>query len=178
MFNLLPTNEKKRILQEYRLRLLTVILFFSFSIGLVATLFLLPSYLISNSKDKEVAERIESVRMSTIFSEADEINSRLVETNLKMQSLVVGQNFLQISDLFDKILQKKTSAIRINSIGFSVREEEKQIVLSGVSLNRDSLSDFVRSLEEDETFSEVSIPVSSFAKERNAVFSIQLSVAP
>jgi len=177
MFNLLPTKEKKRIIQEYRLRLITVILFFSFSVGLVASLFLLPSYIISSSKDREISERIESVRMSTILREADELNSRLVETNLKIQSLLIGQNSEQTTDLFNIILQKKTSAVRISSISFYSKEgDKKEIVLNGVASSRDSLSNFVKSLEEEEIFSEVIIPVSSFAKERNATFSIQINI--
>ncbi len=177
MFNLLPSREKKRIFQEYRLRLLIVVLTFFFAIVFVAILFLLPSYLISNAKDNEISERIESVRMSTILKEADELNARLVQTNLKIQSLLIGQDLNQPSVLFKKVLDKKTSSIRINSMSFSVGEgNKKEVVLSGVALNRDSLSEFVRSLEEEEIFSKVDIPVSSFAKERNATFSIRISV--
>lgn len=176
MFNLLPESEKKRILKEYRLRKTTIILSFLFATGLISFIFLIPSYMLSSSRDKEVSNRIDAVRRSTIVGEANEINASLVDTNLKIQSLKIEENEVLIKDLFDRVLSKKTDSIRIVDIQFRKKQTDgNEIELSGIARDRESLSAFIKSLEEEDLFLNVDIPVSSFAKETNANFSVNIT---
>lgn len=175
MFTLLPETEKKGILREYHMRRAIIAFFFLFALGCVTFIFLIPSHLLSSSRSREILGRVEAVQKSTIVADADEIESKLLATNLKLQIFKGGGMERGVSGAFEKVLSYKTASIRIHKVEFRHGEKEgDEIVLSGIAQNRDALSVFVRALEGEPAFSRVIIPVSDFARDLNANFTITI----
>ena len=163
-------------MREYQLRRAVIALTFLFIVILTALIFLVPSYIVSSSKKSEVSGRIEAVKHSTVTAEATEINADLVRTNLKIQSMVGQDETISLSDIFEIIIANKDSSIRINGLEYRKSETgEGSFLILGVARDRENLSRFIRSLESEESFTKVDIPVSNFAQDKNASFSITIN---
>jgi hypothetical protein len=177
MFNLLPEEEKKNILVEYAIRRIIVLLLFLFVSGLIATISIFPSMLLSSSKTQEVEKQIEVARSSPILKEEADLNSRLTETNLKLSALMPIEDSISVDDLINRVIQKKSDGIRLS--GFFYRHASSKtssgFSISGVAEDRESLSTFVKNLQGEALFTKVDLPVSNFTKDKDATFSIQIS---
>lgn len=176
MFSLLPQNEKHTILKEYNTRRNILIAMFVFALGAISVVALIPAYLLSTVKINEVQNELKRVGGSVAFQESDDLNKILIDTNAKLASLKVSKDQVYVSDLIEKVIAKRDISIRINGIMFKrgAPGAMSVITLTGVAHNRESLSAFVQELKSLPLFTSVDLPVSSFAKDRNAEFSIQI----
>jgi Tfp pilus assembly protein PilN len=177
MFNLLPEKEKQSIVKEYSSRRLIVILAFVFVLGIVSAVSMFPSYLLSSARVKEVETQISAVRRSTIFTEATELEAKLQSTNQKIDLLMSSQKATKVEDLISEIISQKDSSIRFTGFNYkkSVDKTPGSFSVSGIARDRESLSTFVRVLQNNERFSTVNLPVSSLAKDKNAEFTLQIT---
>ncbi|TAL48785.1 hypothetical protein EPN83_03250 [Patescibacteria group bacterium] len=175
MFNLLPDAEKKHIFAEYRIRVGILVCLFLALTAALAFIFLVPSYLVSDSRYKEVSGRIDAVRHSTILREANELNTKLTSANLKIRTLATTSP-QSAEALFERLLARRISSVRLSSLEYQRKAGGNELRFSGIAANRESLAQFVKLLESEPSFGRVNIPVSDFAKDRNASFSIQITV--
>ena len=177
MFNLLPENEKKKILQEYALRRYIVILMFFFVSGIISVIVIFPSNFLSILKATEIEGQIKAVNKSSILGEAEKLNQTLKDTNLKLTALQVPSNAISIEDVLQKVLNKKTSDIKIRSFSYkkSVETGASTVVITGTASDRESLSQFVNNLGHEALFTKVNLPVSNLTKNKNPDFTIQLT---
>lgn len=178
MFTLLPDSEKKSILKEYKIRRAIIICTFVFFFGIMASVSLFPSYLLSAIKTKEISTQLAELRKSTILQEAKILNEALVNTNKKLDLLRDSTSTVYVKDIIDGIQKSKSEqAIRISGVLYRRDTAKKQLSLSitGVARDRESLSFFVKELEKN--FEQVNLPVSNFAKEKNAQFTIEIRSA-
>lgn len=177
MFNLLPETEKSKILKEYSLR--RVIVFFAFLCvsALIALVGIFPSYLLSSLKLREVKDNVSSVRQSSAFQEADQLSKELSQANAKLVALQSNTSSVFVEDLFSRVIAHKISGIRLNGLMYKrgVTKDSSVISVSGVAQDRESLSNFESELEKEPLFKNVSLPVSSFTKDTNADFSLQIT---
>ncbi len=174
MFNLLPEIEKKHIVSEYSTRRTIVALIFLFTIGLIAVISIIPSFILSSAKVGEVSESISTIRSSTIFEEEDELSLALSDTNAKVSTLLPEKQNIYIADLFEKILSHKTASVRINGISYRKGDKDDSVAVNGVALSREDLSFFVEDMRKNPLFTEVNLPVSNFAKDRNSEFTLDI----
>jgi cell division protein FtsL len=176
MFNLLPETEKKHILKEYSMRRLVVLLFFLLVSGLIALICIFPSKLLSQTKEENIRARIETTKKSPILAESELLISTLSAANLKLAALSPPPNEILIEDLFDRVIARKSTNIKLRNLVYkrSANKDSSTIQLTGVALNRESLSTFVEDLKKEPLFKEVNLPVSDLTKGVNATFSIQL----
>lgn len=176
MFNLLPDSEKKSIMKEYSLRRFTVLAFFLFFLGVLASVSLFPSYILSSVKVREIEGQLSSVRQSTIFKEAESLASTLNTVNQKIIAVEPREEYVHLETLIERIAEKRGLSIRINGFKYSRGEGKNQgsIVVSGIARDRESLSAFLTALKEEEKFLEVNLPVSNFAQDRNAPFTVDI----
>jgi len=176
MFNLLPQNEKQNILKEYRARRNILIAMFVFALGVISVVVLIPAYLLSTVKLNEVQDELARVSGSEAFQESDKLNKILIDTNAKLASLKVTKDQVYIADLIKNVISKRDLNIRVNGIMYKRGSAGAMsvITLAGVAHNREQLSTFVQELRSLPLFTSVDLPVSSFAKDKNAEFSIQI----
>lgn len=177
MLNLLPLQEKKKTLTEYRLRFFA---FAVFTLGalIVANLALLtPSYLLAVSKyDSISADLAARQAKQGIGGQAKTIDGQVRAVNKKIALFSSDGSTKRVSpaDVNAKIIEIKSAAIKIQSFSYDASGPQERIVVSGLADDRDSLAAFVDALKKEGTFSSVDLPVSSYVKSTNIDFSIAL----
>lgn len=177
MFNLLPEPEKKQILSEYSVRRTIIALVFLFVIGLVAVIAIFPAYVLSTSKVSEVSSAIETLRNSSIFQEESNLNSQLSQANAKLLALKPPKTEVDVTTLFRNVISHKSNKIRIEGLQYTQGKGNNSGKLSvvGISATREDLSQFVDELKKDPFFKKVDLPVSSFTKDQNADFTLDVT---
>lgn len=176
MFNLLPEAEKVSILSEYRIRRGIVFFAFLFVVGLIALVSLFPSYLFSAAKVRDAQVNIVALEHSAIFTEEATLNSDLSVAKVKLAALTPAPNQSSVASLLDAIMKARTESIRLNGFLFTrTPNSTTTISVSGIALDRESLSSFEDTLKSDPRWGEVDLPVSNFAKDTNDAFTLQLS---
>jgi hypothetical protein len=173
MFNLLPEIEKKNIVNEYNTRRSIVALIFIFIVGLFSVISIIPSFILSSSRVNQVSEDILAIQQSDIFIEEPEITISLSDTNSKISTLLPEEQKIYVADIFERVISHKTSNIRINGITYR-SGESGGVAVNGIARSREELSSFVEDMRKDSLFKEVNLPVSNFAKDRNAEFTLNI----
>lgn len=177
MFNLLPDNLRKIIVKEYSLRRAIVILFFIIFIQISFMVFLMPTWLISTYKEEDVVLRGADMngRLSNlnIASTTDDIKS----LNNKVSVIQTYLDYPGFNKYLTFILSKQTKSILIKNIAYS-NADSKSVTISvdGTAATREVLRNFVKSLQTSESFKSVDIPISNYAKEKDLVFTIKITV--
>ena len=175
MLNILTTEEKKKILVEYRLRLTVVSVFAVSSIAIASAVLLAPAYVLSISK-YNAAEKQHAVLEGKYGGTGQEkdIGAQIRDINTRVLLLLSGDTTARLfpSQAVSKILSLKGNKIKIFSFSYETTENQERIVLTGTATNRDSLANFIETLKKDPTFTSVTLPISSYVKSENIDFSI------
>ena len=179
MYNLLSQNNKEILIQGYKKRFLITLnwsLFFAF---IVSTILLMPVFIANSSKSKEIRKKSE-LNLNVVNSQKDLlslatlINSRSSKVLAFKDATIVISRIKEITSL-----ASTDKNISISDIEYSqVTEEDKsKIVISGVSRNRQSLINLEKSLKEVSFIENVSLPVTSFVKDTDLPFSINILIS-
>jgi hypothetical protein len=112
-----------------------------------------------------------------------DISTQIRDINNKILLLTSTSDGTQLlpSQTIQGILTTKTPAIKIIGITYESTAALDRIVLTGTALDRDSLALFAEDLKKDPTFTNVTLPISSYVKSTNIDFSIVIerkTVAP
>lgn len=174
MINVLPQLEKQGLRREYYLRLAIVCLCNLTFLSMLATILLLPSYMLSASKEDSLEERLATmnkengdVSLADLNTFIEKINSTLSLFNINTPSRNISQ------DVLYPVLTVRTSSIKINQILFAERGESgAELDLHGVAKDRESLQTFKLALEKTGKYQSVEVPISSFVKKSNIEFTI------
>lgn len=184
MLNILPTEEKKKNLKEYHLRLGVVSFVMATSLVLVNLALLTPAYFNALAKEAEAKARIVNFTGKSIeesAKEEQEINTTVADLNKKLNlflgsSTSTSPRFVP-SEVFEAILEHKAASIKIYSISYDATLDREQLVVVGKSLDRDSLAQFVDALKKSGLFTAVDLPIQSYVKSTNIEFSVTLTRA-
>ncbi len=177
MFNLLPEPEKKQIIDEYHSRRTVVGLSLLFVVGLISIVAIFPSFVLSGSKVSDAENTINNLKDSSIFKEEAGLNSELSQANAKLVALHPAKSDVDVAGLFQSIVTHKTNNIRITGFLYTPTNATNpgKISIQGLARGREDLSLFVDSLKKDPSYKSVDLPVSSFTKDLNADFSIDIT---
>lgn len=177
MFNLIPDNLKADIIREYAGRRL-IVWFAGFTLLCVSLfVFLLPTYIYVFFEEKNLLSQSELLKDSAQFKKADDVVKVITETNEQLRVVAsVPYTTTPISAL-EKVITAKNPPIRIADIEYSQSPNgSSTISVRGVAGTRDSLRQFVASLEAVDVFTAATLPVSNFAKDKDIEFSISVTV--
>jgi hypothetical protein len=176
MFNLLPPSEKQNILKEYSSRRLILSCIFLCALGLISVASLAPSYLLSRARISELTDDLERSRGTDIAKELESQTKIIATTNAKLGILADSVAEHKANNLFQDVISKRGSGIRISALMYKRGgdKETGSISVTGIARDRESLSRFVQDLKTNTLYSKVDLPVSSFAKDKNTNFTIQL----
>lgn len=175
MINILDTTEKKKILTEYRFRLASVSIFAVAALVTVSLILLVPTYMLAVSKNNN-AEKDLAVLKEKYGSGGKEkdISTQIRDANNKISLLSNNDTNARLSpsQVVLNILKIKGSTIKIYGFTYDSVVNQERIVLVGRALDRDSLASFVEILKRDPTFTNITLPISSYVKSTNIDFSI------
>lgn len=189
MANVLPPNKRKGLRNEYWLRLaVSAALVFSAAL-VVGIVMLLPAYIKANI-EREGAERFKDIQDQVRTAAKNDTAvkaARLVRTQIDALTAARGAHASAgIERVLDHFEQHADNII-ITSIQYDNKEAEKQkdrkegkrdrsFRISGEARDRDALRAFVETLETDDWFADVRLPVSDLAESSGTRFSIVIVV--
>ncbi len=177
MINLIPTKEKKIMQVTFYYRLATMFFVVLGTCFLIASIIVLPSYLISKVKKDTLTEKLEIEKATPVTSVNQEVIATISDIDAKVSLLEKRQKdkFLVSEKVINEILSKKMSDIKITEISFDdIKDSGKKIIISGIAPSRERLLFFRRALEDSVSFKRVDLPISNFVKGSNIQFSLSL----
>ena len=176
MLHLLTDEYKKKVSREYAHRVLIVVSCIVIGLSALGILLIAPSYLkIHSTYTKLINER-------DLY--AEKIKSRQDDNSVDglrnvMNSITIlntyGQQY-SVRDIVLDLVARKQKGISISRISFSKPKDISILEVSGKADTRASLVSFSEELKKDTAFSGVTIPLSSFAREKDIDFSLKLTV--
>ncbi len=178
IINVLAQENKNKIKISYWMRFFSVSLSYLGLLFLFASVLLLPSYISSALKEKELEVSLESFNKAHKELDLNSMSNVVSDINTKLVVLSVENKRSEIVEsIFKDILNKKTSDIRISSISYNQKDEDSASVqLSGVASNRASLSNFKESLISNSYFKNVDIPISNFLEKKDLKFNFLIDI--
>lgn len=172
-YNLLPEKSQKKINLEYRLRLITLIFYFSSGVLLVGFMLLVPSYVMLE------------VQKNVFINESPENSNTDVDKNRKKfaESIKSIEDSLKILDstkktsdkpheLIDKISGVKGSGVVIQRFTYTLVGASTTIIVDGNASKRDDFLGFIDRVKKTPPFKTADYPVELLAKSRDIKFSI------
>lgn len=185
VINILPYKEKKLLHKEYWIRFFTILLNLIALASVVATILLFPSYFLSRSKENLVENRLEVFNKENPDLKKSNIDDIIKDINSKLEILDKTETPYQISDkVLNNILSSRTSGITFSQILFNkkivkvsgIEKNLSFLEIHGVATNRDSLRNFKTSLDNNQSFSEVNLPISNFLEKSDLIFTISITM--
>lgn len=179
MINLLPIDSKKKLTREYALRLSTAALFVASLVVLVGYVLLIPSYVLTKSKENLVAQEREILHAGDEFTAFDELRATVKEVNGRLEVMNQHPPFLVSEAVLRNLLLAKTADVTFTNISYARRAQDKApevIDLRGTATSRAALVDFIQILEDDAAFEVVSAPVSNYVAAADLSFLLQVAI--
>ena len=176
MFKLLTEEGRDKVRREYRTRR-TILMLLALILVLVAGVVgLLPSYMLSNIREKEALERVKILSNANIGSENGvELQTWFLETNRRLKALSPVLDTDRPSNFIDKVLEQKVTGIKITGLSWVKAKDKTNLSVSGVADDRQRLVMFEGKISSSGYFSNVTLPISDLAKDRNITFQIKFS---
>jgi hypothetical protein len=175
--NLLPLQEKEILVKDFSRRFLTLYIYAASSVVLLLCFVVFPKYLFEKSKNN--VKPANAYKNSPGMEDKDFILSIPKDLGDKTSFLISGKYNSSILSNIKTIVDLKPTQISIKGISYRILDKDGkkviEIILSGVSLNRDSLTDFVKKIKESNNFSSASVPVSDFTKEKDLEFNMTIN---
>ena len=177
MIDLLPEDQKKNVLREYRYRKYAVIFFCLFVVALITLLLFIPSYILAVYKNNDANARFNVKPVETAVGTETSLKHEIDNANLDLTILgETGTTTPVLSEMISMISKDKTADNVVTSISYSVLDNGKiKVDVSGVAKSRDSLSAFANLLSLEKGIAKVDIPISNFAKDTDISFSFSIN---
>ena len=176
MRNLLSQQDKKTLSREYKLRMTIASMILIFFTMLIAAALLLPSYIVSDYKQKTTHTHSEIIKKSIEAREKSVSNTILNDTKTKLQLLSLDIVKKSLKEGFETIVDKKTEGVKIRELFYEKKSEDSgEILILGEASGREELLQFRRNLEKEEIFLSVVLPVSNLASDTDIDFSINVT---
>ncbi len=175
MYKLLPPETREKVRSEYLLRRMVVIMVAAAGVLGVGLVGLLPSYVLSEARQREVAQETLANGAKTASSTGESI-AWLQGLNLSLK--VLNPKLDQEKPSLDlmKVIARKGSGVRFTNITWTVADGTTNLTLSGSAADRQALLTLQSALNGSGEFAAVSLPVSNLAKDRNLPFELKLTL--
>jgi hypothetical protein len=180
MSNLLPPKEKHLLVRMYRTRLATLFFVSGAALFVVGSIVLMPSLLLLKSDQiiltskRDTFANFETNKIAqSLAATVSDINARLAVFPGKpvtASPLIAG--------LLDPALRSKTSAIHLTAFSYDPGNKgtEAKIKISGVADSRADLLLFAEKLKATRSFTNVTVPITSFIKDADVTFTASATV--
>lgn len=176
MFNLLPDSLKSQIVTEYKIRRFLVILVFILLLQATLLIFVFPSWIISESKLQDSQTRVSELEKTKIINDPVSVKPIIKSINNELSVIDKSLEYPKIVPILNAVLSKKTSTIKVRQFTYSSNSSSTaQVSIKGISVTRESLVDFKKSLDSLGIFKSVDLPISNYAKDRDIDFSMNIT---
>ncbi len=177
MINLIPNEEKKKMVKSFYARLASVILMMLCFSFLLLCLLLFPSYFMLNIKEGIIKENLNTQKKELALEVDQKSLNEFKELDLQLLTIekVQGKTFLVSRKVINEILAEKMPDIKITQITYELDPKgSKKVNINGLAPSRERLLLFRVALEDNAAFKKVDLPISNFVKGSNIKFSLSL----
>jgi len=177
MINLIPKEEKKKMVMNFYYRL-AILFLFMLDLCILITLFsLLPSYFISSMKHSTVIAKLENQKLEPLppLGEDSLILVKDIDNKIILVEKFEKNKFLLSVKVINAILLKKRYDIKITKILYENKGiNARKISITGLAPSREVLLLFREALEDSLVFKNVNLPISNFVKGSDINFNLSL----
>lgn len=166
MANVLPPEEKKRVLREVRSRFVLTMAVVLLVGAAVAVASLMPALINVQLALRSLPGEVE---LSGTARDDQTKHARALALVTALNPIVLATT--TPSGTLIAALGAKPTGVSVTGINYS----KGQLVLSGVSRDRQAVNDYLEALEADARFSSVSVPVAALVGTQDGRFTITLS---
>lgn len=180
MINLIPQEEKKKMLKAFYYRLLVLALVIGGVSCLIASVVVLPSYFVSSAKINLIEEKLAMQKKQPVSLPDQETLKIIEDLNKKLALFEKKDTSFEVSKkIINAIILKKVPSIKITNISYENEssknsQQTKKVNIQGTAPSRSTLLLFRQALEDDITFKSVNLPISNFIKGSNIQFFLTL----
>lgn len=177
--NLLPKQHKEDLRNGFKLRFFITTMFVVSASFLIGFIMLLPSYFLTPGRFIEMEP--ENFYADEDSAPANEILGLPEEIDSKLKFLQTHLSSASATHILSEVVLSLPDGVGLDSITL-VRDASYKgkngvaVSISGNAPDRESLLAFSSSLRESDFFSEVDVPVSNLARDRNLPFSIEMLI--
>lgn len=175
MFKFLSDEQSVRVKGEYRLRRLVMVVFLLVICLTILLISLIPAYVTSYFRQTEAQNLINTLSESPTVKEGQSLQTWLTNINKKLSALSPDKNTSQPYELFIKVLDNKVNGIRITGLSYRKVGKVPTLFIAGVARDRQVLLSLEDKLNLSKQFSKVNIPASTFAKDKDINFEINMT---
>lgn len=174
MFTFLKGEYKKKIVGEYRKRLLIICFNLSVLLSIILLGLSLLFFISLQGEDKAVILEKEAYSQKMTDSGQAEVENQI--KNIQGMITVIKQNIgnAPLTSVIEKVILEKNSDIKISDLSLERKKDGWLITLGGKAATREAMVLFSNKLEAVPSFSGVDLPVSSLAKNKDISFTISL----
>lgn len=175
MINLIPQFAKKKITHEYWLRVVTAWFFLWGLSLLIAITLLFPAYIFTTTQLNVNAESARSAEESV--ADFENLSKELEKASLQAQYVIENSRLTrahQYINLFESLEGDSISVAEVNFVKDT--KGVQPISLKGTAVDRESLAAFRDRLLAEEAVSQVDLPISNLAKDKDIDFSITVTM--
>lgn len=177
MINLIPSQEKKRMVRDFYYRLVATIFTMLSICALILVAAIFPSYFSAVLKRNIASEKLKILESEPLPEVDQEILKIMddIKAKLNLVEKIERDNFFVSEQIIKEIISKKTKDIKITKISYDTNSTKgKSVYINGTAPSREELLNFRRILETSPSFKEVDLPISNFIKGTNIEFSLTL----
>ncbi len=174
MINLIPPVVRKAVVTEYWVRVLSVWFLIFSVVNIVIFLFALPVYILVTSQVETYAQS--ATEAAERVSDYDLSAGALVRANMAAQKVFELRDVKYFSEAIKQIESLQGVDITIDGFVFGRKEKSlAPVILTGEANTRQALADFRDRLIKQENVSEVILPISNLAKDKDIKFSLSVA---
>ena len=176
MFELLPENIRKIAQRKYISRLISLYSMGFLAVFAISISLLIPTYVYVDLKELVVINEQETLNQKSATSGVDTAQSYIASAKAKIGVVDRSKSIHPSLDVVDLVLSKVGSGIVVNSISYDRGSDtvKTKISLQGTAGTRDDLIRFSERLKSEPKFTKVDLPVSSFVKNKDVSFSVNI----
>ena len=177
MINLIPNQEKKKMVRDFYYRFATLFLLMLCGATLIATVALIPSYFLSIAKNNEVDQKLEIQKKEPAPASNADTLAMIKDLNTKLNLIEKSEkeSFPVSEKIIKAVIMKKIPGIVITQISYEADPAKgKKISVNGTAPSREVLLAFRQAFEQDVAFKTVTLPISNFIKGSNIEFFLTL----
>lgn len=174
MINLLEPSVRRSLNLRYQLRRVAALLTLLAVAFLVGAGSLLPAYLLSKAKEREVSLSAMTLEESLAARGKNELSSELVALREKINALETDAS-AKAYEVLTAILVARPNSVAVNNFFYTRKGTTWESQVVGVAATRDTLLAYQKELKKNILFTDVDLPINNLAKEKEIGFTLTLS---
>lgn len=174
--NLLPIKDARRVRNEHRRRVAVICMLLLMVSAVVATLFIIPSFIVVWSGASGFDNQLEATKTLVDLQRKQGGGSEVVELSERSALLEKSLSRRTATSILEDVAPRIPEGVSVRQFAYSLGEKEITVSILGTATTRAALIAFGDALRQSPLFSRVDVPVSSLAKNEDIDFTLTLSL--